>query len=161
MMVCIFYNLFLFFFYFFFFFMTASIVSLYIINKYGGMVYNNQFSGKDLLSNNDHLRLASTFHGLHTISTELAPNGPPSGGIEELQTDTFRLQCYETPTGVKFYAVADNKMTSNLDSLLKNIYELYCDYVLKNPFYETDQPIRCELFDEQLQTLVNPRERVR
>ena len=43
--------------------MTASIVSLYIINKYGGMVYNNQFSGKDLLSNNDHLRLASTFHG--------------------------------------------------------------------------------------------------
>lgn len=63
--------------------------------------------------------------------------------------------------GVKFYAVADNKMTSNLDSLLKNIYELYCDYVLKNPFYETDQPIRCELFDEQLQTLVNPRERVR
>jgi hypothetical protein len=27
------------------------------------------------------------------------------------------------------------------------IYELYSDYVLKNPFYEVEQVIKCELFD--------------
>ena len=30
------------------------------------------------------------------------------------------------------------------------VYSLYADYVLKNPFYELDMPIRCELFDLQL-----------
>jgi len=33
---------------------------------------------------------------------------------------------------------------------LTRVYGLYADYVLKNPFYELDMPIRCELFDLQL-----------
>ncbi|KAG7968323.1 hypothetical protein I3843_08G149100 [Carya illinoinensis] len=37
-----------------------------------------------------------------------------------------------------------------MESLLKVIYELYTDYVLKNPFYEMEMPIRCELFDSHL-----------
>ena len=32
----------------------------------------------------------------------------------------------------------------------QSVYSLYADYVLKNPFYELDMPIRCELFDLQL-----------
>ncbi|MQL92503.1 hypothetical protein Taro_025128 [Colocasia esculenta] len=38
----------------------------------------------------------------------------------------------------------------NMEALLKVIYELYTDYVLKNPFYELEMPIRCELFDINL-----------
>ena len=30
------------------------------------------------------------------------------------------------------------------------LYELYTDYVLKNPFYEMEMPIWCELFDINL-----------
>lgn len=30
------------------------------------------------------------------------------------------------------------------------MYDLYADYVLKNPFYEVEMPIRCELFDQNL-----------
>ncbi|XP_040962807.1 ER lumen protein-retaining receptor erd-2.2 isoform X1 [Gossypium hirsutum] len=32
----------------------------------------------------------------------------------------------------------------------KVVYELYTDYVLKNPFYEMEMPIRFELFDINL-----------
>ena len=32
----------------------------------------------------------------------------------------------------------------------RSIYELYCDYVLKNPFHEMDQVIKSELFDAAL-----------
>lgn len=35
-----------------------------------------------------------------------------------------------------------------------SIYELYSDYVLKNPFYEVEMPIRVELFDHYLLQLV-------
>ena len=42
--------------------------------------------------------------------------------------------------GVKFIVVAENKQ--KVEELLKNIYELYADFVLKNPFYSLDMPIR-------------------
>ena len=35
------------------------------------------------------------------------------------------------------------------------IYELYSDYVLKNPFYENDMPINCARFDERLLKLAD------
>ena len=35
-----------------------------------------------------------------------------------------------------------------------SVYELYCDYVLKNPFHEMDQVIKSELFDQNLLALL-------
>lgn len=49
--------------------------------------------------------------------------------------------------------VAEN-IQPGLDQLLRKIYELYADYVLKNPFYSLEMPIRCELFDTNLQNLL-------
>lgn len=46
-----------------------------------------------------------------------------------------------------------------VDQLLKKIYELYADYVLKNPFYSLEMPIRCELFDTNLQSLLEQMEK--
>ena len=43
---------------------------------------------------------------------------------------------------------------NNMDILLKNVYELYSDYVLKNPFYELEQPIHCQQFDASLDKLL-------
>ncbi len=36
----------------------------------------------------------------------------------------------------------------------RRVYELYSDFVMKNPFYETEQVIKCELFDEAVDALV-------
>lgn len=52
-------------------------------------------------------------------------------------------------TGTKFFVVCEPG-TQHMENLLKVIYELYSDYVLKNPFYEMEMPIRCELFDINL-----------
>lgn len=51
--------------------------------------------------------------------------------------------------GTKFFVVCEPG-TLHMENLLKHIYELYTDYVLKNPFYEMEMPIRCELFDINL-----------
>ncbi|GKC47031.1 trafficking protein particle complex subunit 4-like protein [Tanacetum coccineum] len=51
--------------------------------------------------------------------------------------------------GTKFFVVSEPG-TQHMENLLKHIYELYTDYVLKNPFYEMEMPIRCELFDINL-----------
>ena len=34
------------------------------------------------------------------------------------------------------------------------VYRLYCDYVLKNPFHEAEQVIKSELFDGKIVELL-------
>lgn len=42
------------------------------------------------------------------------------------------------------------------NSFLSRLYELYADYVLKNPFYDLEQPIHnCEKFQIHLKTLID------
>ena len=43
----------------------------------------------------------------------------------------------------------------SIQTVLCRIYDLYCDFVLKNPFYEVEMPIRCELFDSNLFNTIN------
>lgn len=50
--------------------------------------------------------------------------------------------------------VVAEPLQTGMEILLKRIYELYADYALKNPFYSLDMPIRCELFETNLQTLL-------
>jgi hypothetical protein len=126
----------------------AAIYSLYIINKSGGLIFYKDYGSAGRMDTNDSLRLASLWHSMHAISQQLSPVSGCSG-IELLEADTFDLHCFQTLTGTKFFVVSEPG-TQHMDGLLKHIYELYTDYVLKNPFYEMEMPIRCELFDINL-----------
>ncbi|EKX32498.1 trafficking protein particle complex subunit 4 [Guillardia theta CCMP2712] len=133
--------------------MPSGCLTLFIINKAGGLIYTRHFS-QDIapLNVNDCLRLASTFHSMHAIAGRLTPVGPPTG-IETLEADSFRLECYQSPTGIKFLMLAEPKVVA-LDALLKQIYIIFSDYVLKNPFYELDMPVQCDLFNIKVDALV-------
>jgi trafficking protein particle complex subunit 4 len=121
-------------------------LQLFIISRSGGLIYNQDLSeAAPHLTTNDWLRFGSTFHGLHAIAGQIAPI--ISGGIEKLETGTFKLQCFQSLTGVKFVLTAEAN-TPDMDTVLQKVYEAYADYVLKNPFYELDMPIRVELFSQ-------------
>lgn len=104
------------------------------------------------MTTNEKIFLASMFYPLFAIASQLSPE-PKSSGIELLEADTFKLYCFQTLTGVKFMVVAEPIQTG-IEVLLKKIYELYADYALKSPFYSLEQPLRCELFDQNLQVLL-------
>uniref|UniRef100_L2G0K5 Trafficking protein particle complex subunit n=1 Tax=Colletotrichum fructicola (strain Nara gc5) TaxID=1213859 RepID=L2G0K5_COLFN len=78
------------------------------------------------------------------------PSRPePPSGLEVMETENFRLQCFTTMTGTKFLLFTDTTQT-NIDVILRRIYDLYSDYVMKNPFYQLEMPIRCEMFERKL-----------
>ncbi|XP_041728006.1 trafficking protein particle complex subunit 4 [Coregonus clupeaformis] len=104
--------------------------------------------GRARLSSNEKLMLASMFHSLFAIGSQLSPE-VGSSGIEMLETDMFKLHCFQTLTGIKFIVLADARQ-SGIDALLRKIYKIYSDFALKNPFYSLEMPIRCELFDQNL-----------
>ncbi|KAH8692003.1 Sybindin-like family protein [Talaromyces proteolyticus] len=164
-----------------------AVFSLIIINKAGGLIYHREFqAGLQRLSTNDYLVLAGTFHGVHAITRSITPQIPsasnisntsgtstpttnnpssstslpnpglPKSGIEVLETDRFRLSCFQTLTGTKFLLFTDPLMP-NIDTVLKKVYDLYADYVMKNPFYQLEMPVRCEAFDRHLGTWLRGR----
>ncbi|KAJ5307034.1 hypothetical protein N7508_006049 [Penicillium antarcticum] len=159
---------------------TRTVFSLIVINKAGGLIYQREFQpGLRKLSTNDYLVLAGTFHGVHAITRSITPKipiaqpapspatsspsataptasgysypnpGVPVTGLDYLETDKFRLTCFQTLTGTKFLLFTD-PLTGNVENIVQKIYELYADYVMKNPFYQLEMPVRCEAFDRHL-----------
>lgn len=50
------------------------------------------------MTTNEKIFLASMFYPLFAIASQLSPE-PKSSGIEVLEADTFKLQCFQTLTG--------------------------------------------------------------
>jgi len=127
-----------------------------IISNKNNYPLNLKF-GRPRITTNEKIILASTFYPLYALAVQLSPE-TQSSGIQELETDTFKLHCSQTVTGVKFLVVCDPKQVG-IEQLLEKIYELYSDYALKNPFYSLEMPIRADLFDQNLQIAIDQIER--
>eukprot|EP00357_Protocruzia_adherens_P029305 CAMPEP_0115016584 /NCGR_PEP_ID=MMETSP0216-20121206/27540_1 /TAXON_ID=223996 /ORGANISM="Protocruzia adherens, Strain Boccale" /LENGTH=174 /DNA_ID=CAMNT_0002387101 /DNA_START=27 /DNA_END=551 /DNA_ORIENTATION=+ len=69
-----------------------------------------------------------------------------SGGIEVMETDEWKIHCFQSMTKVKFFVVCDPS-TTDCEAVLKQTYEAYTDFVMKDPFYITDMPIRLDYFE--------------
>ncbi|RAL13514.1 trafficking protein particle complex subunit 4 [Aspergillus homomorphus CBS 101889] len=85
-----------------------------------------------------------------TAATYMYPiPGVAATGLDSLETDKFRLTCFQTLTGTKFLLFTDPHM-ANVEPVMRKIYEFYADFVMKNPFYQLEMPVRCEAFDRNL-----------
>jgi hypothetical protein len=65
------------------------------------------------------------------------------------------LRCLQTRTGIKFVITAEPATNADLELVLKEIYILYTECVLKDPFYELEMPIRSELFVQAVDALLD------
>jgi len=109
--------------------------------------------GRPRITTNEKIVLASMFYPLYALAVQLSPE-QGSSGILELESDTFKLHCNQTLTGIKFIVVAEHKQVG-IEQLLEKLYELYADYALKNPFYSLEMPIRAELFEQSLKVAID------
>jgi hypothetical protein len=135
------------------------------VNKSGGLIHHRSLSPRaSKIGTNEWLRIGSTFHSLHAIAAEASPLRLPNNknaagaddGIEEIQSDGMVLRCLQTRTGIKFVITTEpgGGTGVDLDQVLREIYALYTDCALKDPFYELEMPIRCELFSQGVDNLI-------
>lgn len=93
-------------------------------------------------------------------------------GLQSIETDFFNLFVFQTLTGVKFILVTSpnpvvhniqplvsqsvsskgelEKQKEEADQLYRRLYVIYADYVMKDPFYTLDMPIKGNLFDQRV-----------
>ena len=90
--------------------------------------------GRPKITTNEKIVLASTFYPLYQLAVQLSPDQvnnfifkpipdlflQGSSGIQELETDTFKLHCNQTITGVKFIVISD-KTQQGVDQLLDKV----------------------------------------
>ncbi len=135
-----------------------------IVNKNGSLIYDLQLSKKINLNANDNIQTASIFYSMHAISEKLTPYslekdknkdlGLSNKGIEIIESDSIKMLSFQTLTKLKFIFVVDGITSeSDCEIMYRKIYDLYGDYVSKNPFYELDMPIRINAFDNEVQLL--------
>ncbi|WVN89034.1 uncharacterized protein L203_104250 [Cryptococcus depauperatus CBS 7841] len=132
-----------------------TIHALWIISKAGGLVFSHTLPP---LPVNTILTLAGILHGIHAITAKLTPgisrNGVPASGIESFEAEGWAGRVFLTPTGTKF-VLLHSLPQSGLDDLLRGIYEIYADTVMKNPFHTLEMPINSSLFDAKLGAFIS------
>jgi trafficking protein particle complex subunit 4 len=109
---------------------------------------------RSILACPDHLFSRLFLNSVHAITKSLTPaalNLHPAErtGLEVLESSLFRLTSFQTVSGIKFLLFTEPQQP-NVDLIMRKVYELYADYVTKNPFYQMEMPIRCEAFDRHL-----------
>ncbi|CCD24174.1 TRAPP subunit TRS23 NDAI_0C05150 [Naumovozyma dairenensis CBS 421] len=96
-------------------------------------------------------------------------------GLRQLCTDQFTMFIYQTMSGLKFIAISSTVMPqrqdlnpdrnkninpNNLaiqvaDNFLRKVYCLYSDYVMKDPFYSMEMPIKSDLFEKKVNAMID------
>jgi len=75
-------------------------------------------------------------------------------GFLSFKTNKYRLNYYETPSGLKFIMNTDIS-TANIRELLHQLYsQVYVEYVVKNPTCSQMELITSELFKVKLDEFV-------
>jgi hypothetical protein len=60
-----------------------------------------------------------------------------SNGIEAVEADNVKIICHQTLTKIKFIFVVDSFTNiSDCEIMFRRLYDIYSDFVSKNPFYE-------------------------
>jgi hypothetical protein len=97
--------------------------------------------------------LFPTFNTRNNILSELSFLNP--SGIEQITSSNLSLYAKETLTGLKLVVVVHPDFPPDAArGILAIAYTNYADFVLKDPFYATDMPIRCTLFDKAIRQIL-------
>lgn len=111
---------------------------------------------------------------VHTVNSNILLSGKAHSpnvnklGLSTIDTDLFSLYVFQTLTGVKFIVVTSpvravtpqagtptplQRQAEVASGIYKQAYLYYCDYVMKDPFYSLDMPIKSVMFELKVQTL--------
>ncbi|KAF6147742.1 hypothetical protein GIB67_006715 [Kingdonia uniflora] len=140
---------------------------MYVFNRNGICLIYKEWnrSLRTLSSQQDHKLMFGLLFSLKSFTTKMDPSNVEKGnlGVPQLpgqgcsfhsfRTNTYKLSFMESPSGIKIILVTSPK-AGDLRESLKYIYNLYVEYVVKNPLYTPGTPIRSELFNTNLDQYV-------
>ncbi|XP_042475484.1 trafficking protein particle complex subunit 1-like isoform X1 [Macadamia integrifolia] len=138
---------------------------MYIFNRNGVCLLYREWNRplRTLNANQDHKLMFGLLFSLKSFTAKMDPTSVEKGnlGVPQLpgqgcsfhsfRSNTYKLSFMESPSGIKIILVTHPK-TGDLRESLKYIYNLYVEYVTKNPLYTPATPIRMWRLDQDKKT---------
>ncbi|KAL2318591.1 hypothetical protein Fmac_032467 [Flemingia macrophylla] len=141
---------------------------MYVFNRNGVCLLYREWNRplRTLDAQQDHKLMFGLLFSLKSLTAKMDPTSVVEKGnlgmpqlpgqgcsFHSFRTNTYKLSFMESPSGIKIILVTHPR-TGDLRESLKYIYNLYVEYVVKNPLYTPGSPIRCELFNTTLDQYV-------
>ncbi|CAL9753783.1 uncharacterized protein LOC135612915 [Musa acuminata AAA Group] len=140
---------------------------LYIFNRSGVCLLYREWHRplRTLDANQDQKLMFGLLFSLRSFTAKMDPTSVDKGNLGvpllpgqgcsfySFRTNTYKLSFMESPSGIKLILITHPKTSDHQESL-KHIYNLYVEYVVKNPLYVPGTPIKSELFDTNLDQYV-------
>ncbi|VDN60347.1 unnamed protein product [Dracunculus medinensis] len=73
--------------------------------------------------------------------------------VKSYETNQYKMNYLETPSGLKMVLNTD-PLASGISELMRMIFQLYVDIVVKNPLIDPSNVISSEIFEKRLSELV-------
>jgi len=134
-----------------------TVFNLYIFDRNGNCLYYAEWNRKKQsgLSKEEEMKLMyGMLFSIKSFVSRMSPQDQKDG-LVSFKTNQYKLNYYETASGLKFILNTDLSV-GNLRDVLHQLYsQIYVEYVVKNPTCDDPtQPIRSELFKTKLDEYV-------
>ena len=129
--------------------------SLFIINRFGGLIYFKHCETPEKLVGNANLKIGSLVHSLQEMSKTVFSKKQPTSqfagrklsGFSSIETESHTLYFRNFPVGIQIFVVTE-KGFSKIDNLFREVYSYYCNVVAPDNAYHIDMPIKSAGLDE-------------
>ncbi|KAK3095874.1 hypothetical protein FSP39_020179 [Pinctada imbricata] len=133
-----------------------TVYSLYVFDRTGTCLYYTEWNRKkhsDIARDEEFKLMYGMIYSIKSFVNRISPTDLKDGFLN-FKTNRYKLNFYETASGMKFIMTTDLTV-GNIRDVLHQIYSnIYLEYVVRNPLCELGQPISSELFHTKLDEYV-------
>lgn len=129
-----------------------TIFNLYIFDRQGTCLYYSEWKrthDSGISRDEEYKLLYGMIFSIKSFSVRMSPLDQKDG-FQSFTTNKYKMNFYETASGIKILLNTDPNVGSIRDTLHEIYKTIFVEYVVKNALCPPDQPITSELFQTKL-----------
>lgn len=128
-----------------------GLLTFHIFNRKGTCLYYKEWK-RERDGVPDHKLMFGFLFSLKQLVLKMSPK---KGSFYACSTSKFKLNYYETGSGIRF-VLCTELGAGDMREVLRQIYaNIFVEYLVKNPLWKAEEPITCPLFITHLNNFLD------